>query len=581
MSFTVHGLPVSHGIAIGYAHLVSHALLEVDHFHVAERHVEDEVSRFDGAVAAVKSELMALKKLAMHVYGDVGAFVELQKMMLSDPLLIDAARKLIRERRCNAEWALVQQMEHLVAQFEQIEDSYLRERKADVVQAVERIVKYLVGQPGHLPSKRREDHGIIVVAYDLSPADTIGFRDHNIAGFLTEIGGPTSHTAIAARTLSIPAVVGLHRFRDLVRENELIIIDGILGIVIVNPDETIVEEYRLRRSELELKRSRLKLLRDTPATTLDGHAVSLLGNIEGPEDIAQVKAVNADGVGLYRTEYLFMGRDDLPGEDEQFEAYRAVVKPLAGKPVTIRSFDLGADKLLLPAQTAGTRDVASSASHTALGLRSVRYSLSEPQMFRTQLRALLRASACGKLRIMIPMISHAQELEQTLTLLEQAKAELRAEKIKFDEGVEVGVMIEVPAAALAIGMFRKRVSFLSLGTNDLIQYTLAIDRTDDAVVHLYDPLHPAVLKLIGRTIRAGTQYGMSVSVCGEMAGDPAYTRLLLGMGLREFSMHLANVLEIKQQLLLSDYSALAPRVQRILRMDDPARVHEAVLKLAS
>jgi phosphoenolpyruvate-protein phosphotransferase (PTS system enzyme I) len=575
MAFTVHGLPVSQGIAIGHAHLVSRALLEVNHYHVAEKHVADEVKRLDDSVAAVRKELNALKATAAssQAHGEVGAFVDLQLIMLADPLLVDAARSVIQERRCNAEWAMVQQMDHLVAQFDQIEEAYLRERKADVVQVVERVVKDLVGHPGHLPPKRRDGLGTIIVAHDLSPADTIGFRDHNISGFLTDIGGPTSHTAIVARTLAIPAVVGLHRIRDLVEENELIIIDGTLGIVIVDPDEAIVEEYRLRRSELELKRSRLKLLRDTPANTLDGRLISLLGNIEGPGDVAQIKSVNADGVGLYRTEFLFMGREDLPGEDEQFEAYRAVVKQLAGKPVTIRSFDVGADKML----SIGTQR---EEPNPALGLRAVRFSLAEPQMFRTQLRALLRASAYGQLRIMIPMISHVQELEQALAMLALAREELRASKQKFDEGLQVGAMIEVPAAALAIGMFRKRVSFLSLGTNDLIQYTLAIDRTDDAVVHLYDPLHPAVLKLIASTIQAGARYGMSVSVCGEMAGDPAYTRLLLGMGLREFSMHPANVLEIKQQLLHADYSELAPRVQRILRLDEPARVHEAVLKLA-
>ncbi|AUN96255.1 phosphoenolpyruvate--protein phosphotransferase [Pseudazoarcus pumilus] len=576
MSFTIHGLPVSQGIAIGHAHLVSRALLEVNHYHVAERHVADEVRRLDDAVAAVRDELGALKLTAAssHAHGEVGAFVDLQLIMLADPLLVDAARTLIQERRCNAEWAMVQQMEHLVAQFEQIEDSYLRERKADVVQVVERVVKSLIGHPGHLPPKRRDGLGTIIVAHDLSPADTIGFRDHNIAGFLTDIGGPTSHTAIVARTLAIPAVVGLHRIRELVEENELIIIDGTLGIVIVDPDEAIVEEYRLRRSELELKRSRLKLLRDTPSSTLDGRAIALLANIEGPGDVTHIRAANADGVGLYRTEFLFMGREDLPGEDEQFEAYRTVLKALAGRPVTIRTFDVGADKMLsMPNQR--------EEPNPALGLRAIRFSLAEPQMFRTQLRALLRASAYGQLRIMIPMVSHVQELDQALTMIALARDELLAERHRIADRVEIGAMIEVPAAALAIGMFKKRVSFLSLGTNDLIQYTLAIDRTDDAVVHLYDPLHPAVLKLISGTIQAGTRLGMSVSVCGEMAGDPNYTRLLLGMGLREFSMHPTNVLEIKQQLLHADYSELAPRVQRILRMEEPARLREAVMRLAN
>src|SRR5690554_1326538 len=575
MTFTVHDLPVSQDIAIGHAHLVSRALLEVNHYHVAERHVADELQRFDAAVGAVRDELLALKKKAAsnsQAYGEVGAFVDLQLIMLADPLLIDAARTLVKERRCNTEWAMVQQMEHLVAQFEQIEDSYLRERKTDVVQVVERIIKELLGHPGHLPPKRRDGLGTIIVAHDLSPADTIGFRDHNIIGFLTDIGGPTSHTAIVSRTLSIPAVVALYRIRALVKEDELIIIDGTLGIVIVDPDEAIIEEYRLRRREFELHRSRLKLLRDTPANTLDGRAIALLANIEGPDDVSHIRAANADGVGLYRTEFLFMGREDLPGENEQFEAYRAVVKPLAGRPVTIRSFDIGADKLL-------STNIVREDPNPALGLRAIRFSLTEPQMFRTQLRALLRASAFGKLRILIPMVSHVQELNQAISMIERAKEELRSEKQKFDEGIEIGAMIEVPAAALAVGMFRNRVSFLSIGTNDLIQYTIAIDRADDALVHLYDPLHPAVLKLISHTIRSGERLGMSVSVCGEMAGDPAYTRLLLGMGLREFSMHPANILEIKQQILRADHIDLEPRVQRLMRLEDPARLRDAVLRL--
>lgn len=413
-----------------------------------------------------------------------------------------------------------------------------------------------------------------MVAHDLSPADTIGFRDHNIAGFVTDVGGPTSHTAIVARSLSIPAVVGLHHIRDLVEDNELIIVDGTRGVAIVAPDDTIVEEYRLRRSELELERSKLNRLKDTKATTLDGEDVNLLTNIEGPKDVAQSKAVSADGVGLYRTEFLFLGRDTLPDEDEQYEAYRAVLKAMPTKPVTIRTFDVGADKALNGAHSR-------SEPNPALGLRAVRYSLAEPKMFLTQLRALLRASAHGKLQIMIPMLAHAHEIDQSLALIEKAKAELRAEKVKFNEQVPVGGMIEVPAAALSLGMFIRRLSFLSIGTNDLIQYTLAIDRSDEAVVHLYDPLHPAVLKLIGGTIQAGARFGLPVSVCGEMAGDPAYTQLFLGMGLRNFSMHPAHILEVKQQILRADVGELAPRVQRILRMDEQARVREAVERLGN
>jgi phosphoenolpyruvate-protein phosphotransferase (PTS system enzyme I) len=573
MPFTIHGLPVSQGIAIGHVHLVSHALLEVNHYHVAERYLPEELARLEDAVATVRGELMGLKASTTggHTHSEVGAFVDLQIMLLADPLLVDSARELIAERRCNAEWALVQQMDHLVEQFQQIEDPYLRERQADVVQVVERLVKVLLGHPGHLPPKRRDGLGTIVVAHDLSPADTIGFRDHNIAGFVTDVGGPTSHTAIVARSLAIPAVVGLHHIRNLVEDDELLIVDGTRGVIIVGPDERIVEEYRLRRTELELERSKLKRLKDTRATTLDGEDVSLLANIEGPKDVAAARSVNADGVGLYRTEFLFIGRDTLPDEHEQYEAYRSVLKSMGGRPVTIRTFDVGADKAL--------NGAVRPEPNPALGLRAVRYSLSEPKMFLTQLRALLRASVHGRLRIMIPMLAHAHEIDQSLALVDKAKAELRAERIKFDEGVQIGGMIEVPAAALSLGMFIRRLSFLSIGTNDLIQYTLAIDRGNESVAHLYDPLHPAVLKLIGGTIQAGARYGLPVSVCGELGGDPAYTSLLLGMGLRNFSMHPASILEIKQQVLRADVGELAPKVQRILRMDEQARVREAVERL--
>ncbi|MER2552991.1 MAG: phosphoenolpyruvate--protein phosphotransferase [Thauera sp.] len=576
MPFTLHGLAVSQGIAIGHVHLISHALLEVNHYHVAPKYLDEELDRLDEAVATVQGELIGLKAVTAsgQAHSEVGAFVDLQLMMLADPMLIDAARQLITERRCNAEWALVQQMEHVVEQFRQIEDPYLRERQADVVQVVERLVKVLLGHPGHLPPRRRDGLGTIVVAHDLSPADTIGFRDHNIAGFVTDVGGPTSHTAIVARSLKIPAVVGLHHVRDLLEEDELVIVDGTRGVIIVAPDDEIVEEYRLRRSELEIERSKLNRLRDTRAATLDGEEVNLLANIEGPKDLPAVKNANADGIGLYRTEFLFIGRDTLPDEDEQYEAYRAVVKAMPGKSVTIRSFDVGADKALngIPARVE---------PNPALGLRAVRYSLAEPKMFKTQLRALLRASAHGKLQIMVPMLAHAQEIDQCLALVEKAKVELRAEKVKFDEGIRIGGMIEVPAAALSLGMFIRRLAFLSIGTNDLIQYTLAIDRSDEAVVHLYDPLHPAVLKLIAGTIATGARYGLPVAVCGEMAGDPLYTELLLGMGLRNFSMHPGNILEIKQQVLRADLGELAPKVQRILKMDEPARIREAMERLTT
>lgn len=573
-SFTIHGLPVSQGIAIGYVHLVSHALLEVNHYRITAKHLDEEIARLDDALATVQGELMGLKTAATQQHREVGAFVDLQLMMLADPLLVDAARTLVREKLCNAEWALVQRMNVLVEQFEKIEDPYLRERRADVVQVVERLVKVLLGHPGHLPTKRKDGVGTVIVAHDLSPTDTIGFRDNNIAGFVTDVGGPTSHTAIVARSLSLPAVVGLHHIRLLVEENELVIIDGTRGVVIINPDPHIVEEYRLRRSELEIERTRLQRLKDTEPRTLDGERIELLANIEGSKDIAAVRAANADGIGLYRTEFLFIGRDTLPDEDEQFENYRSIVKAFAPKTVTIRTFDVGADKMLSTMQKY-------DCPNPALGLRAVRYSLAEPHMFLTQLRALLRASAYGKLRIMIPMLAHVAEIDQCLQLVARAREELQAEKVKLDPNVPIGGMVEVPAAALALGMFVRRLSFLSIGTNDLIQYTLAIDRADESVVHLYDPLHPAVLKLIGNTIQTGARYGLPVSICGEVAGDPAYTTLLLGMGLRQFSMHPGQILEIKKKVLLADLNDLVPKVQRILKMDEQDKIREAVARLTA
>jgi phosphotransferase system enzyme I (PtsI) len=582
--FVIHGLPVSQGISIGHAHLVSHALLEVNHFQIAPRHVEAEVQRLEDAAAKVRFELRALRETTSSAQSEVAAFVDLHTLLLDDPMLVDASIRLIRERRCNAEWALVQQMEQIVEQFEIIEDAYLRERKADVVQVVERLLKVLLGHPGSVQAKRREGAtgaigsglkgvvGTIVVAHDLSPADTIHFKNNQIAGFVTDVGGATSHTAIVARGLGIPAVVGLRHVRNMVREDDVVIIDGSRGVVIVDPDERVLEEYRLRRSVYDLERSKLKRLLTMRAATLDGEVVSLQANIELPGDVAQVRAVDADGVGLFRTEFLFMNRDVLPNEDEQFEAYRSVAKAMAGRPVTIRTLDIGSDKAL---NSGGPR----AETNPALGLRAIRYSLSEPQMFQTQLRALLRASSYGKVQILVPMLAHAHEIDATLTAIEQAKAQLRTEKLKFDEGVLIGGMIEVPAAALSLGVFVKRLDFLSIGTNDLIQYTLAIDRTDEAVAHLYDPLHPAVLKLISQTIQTGTKAGLSVSVCGEMAGDPHFTRLLIGMGLRTFSMHPAQILEVKQEVLRSDSAELGSKVSKILRQDEPERIGEAVGKL--
>lgn len=578
MAFALFGLAVSSGIAIGHARLVSHALFEVAHYQIREQDVPLEIERFDSAVALVRAELdhLAQESAAPGAPSELSAIIQVHAMFLADPMLVEQPKVLIRERRCNAEWALVQQMESLVRQFEEIDDAYLRERKQDIVQVVERVLRALLGKPRKLARKGVQDDGeLIIVAHDLSPADTIQFKNLKIGGFVTDLGGATSHTAIVARSLAIPAIVGLHHARQLIREGDLLIVDGVRGVLIVDPDARVLEEYRLRRRELELERSRLMRLVSARTVTLDEIEVALLANIELPQDIEQVKKVGAAGVGLFRTEYLFMNRDTLPDEEEQFEAYRHVAKALSGKPVVIRTLDIGADK---EAQ-ALARNVERQAPNPALGLRAIRYCLAEPQLFLTQLRAILRAAYYGEVRILVPMLAHAAEIEQTLALLEEAKAQLKRRRCKFNPDIAVGGMIEIPAAALALGPFLKRLQFLSIGTNDLIQYLLAIDRTDETVAHLYDPLHPAVLRTLAQVIQSAQKAEMPVAVCGEIAGEPSYTRLLLGMGLREFSMHPAQLLKVKQQIVMADVGELTGKVARILRCDDPERIRELVARL--
>ncbi|HOI51203.1 MAG TPA: phosphoenolpyruvate--protein phosphotransferase [Azonexus sp.] len=578
MSFILHGLGVSTGIAIGRAMLMSHATLEVSHLTLAPRLVDKEIARFDAAVAAVKQELVQMREHAEHAPAELGAFIDIHTMFLEDNELVGKPREIIRERRCNAEWALVQQMEHLVGQFEEFDDPYLRERRFDVIQVVERVIKELLGHPGRASlkaAKQTKEESLIVVAHDLSPADTIAFKDHRFASFITDVGGATSHTAILARSMAIPAVLGLENARALIRDGEQLIVDGLRGVVIVNPDPRVLDEYRLRAEQIELEKTKLRQLRSAPTQTIDGIEVALHANIELPGDVPDALDGGAEGIGLFRTEFLFLDRGDMPDEQEQYEAYKKVVKGMAGRPVTIRTFDLGADKDIKPEATAGDR----VKTNPALGRRAIRLSLAEPKMFQTQLRAILRASRFGPIKLLIPMLAHAHEIDQTLAAVEQAKSSLRGEKIAFDEHIQVGGMIEIPAAALAVGIFLRRLDFLSIGTNDLIQYTLAIDRSDEQVAALYDPLHPAVLMLLAHTISSAEKAGVPVSVCGEMAGDPKLTRLLLGMGLRIFSMHPSQILKVKSRVLKSELAELAPNVRKMLRLDEPARLREALEKL--
>lgn len=580
-SFTLQGIPVSRGITIGRAHLLRPAALDVQHYLIAQEQVEAEVQRLQMAITQVHKELQTIwSDLPADAPTELGAFLDVHALILSDPMISDAPLDIIRNRHYNAEWALVTQIDVLSAQFDEIEDDYLRERKADIQQVAERVLKVLTGSAHSLPRTSGIDErnaNMIVVARDISPADMMQFRDVAFTGFVTDEGGQNSHTAIVSRSLGIPAVVGLGNASRLIAQDDWLIIDSDAGVVIVAPSAQVISQYRNRQAILIKLRKKLVRLKKTPAITQDGTEITLLANIELPQDAVAALDAGASGVGLFRSEFLFMGRTgqdhQLPSEDEQFIAYRDAVTAMKGRPVTIRTLDVGADK---PLDTSEHNIL-----NPALGLRAIRYCLKEPQIFLTQLRAILRASAFGTVHILIPMMAHAFEIDQSLAMIEQAKAELLQENRRFDDRIAVGAMIEVPAAALSLPMFVKKLDFLSIGTNDLIQYTLAIDRADHEVAHLYSDTHPAILQLLDMTVSAAQKAGIPVAICGGMAGDARLTRLLIGMGFRELSMPAALLPEVKQEILNADISALQPYVKKILRSYDPLVIHETLAMMAS
>ena len=586
MTFAIHGLNVSRGVAIGRAVLVASSRVDVAHYFVQAHEVESEIDRVRMGRNAVIDEIHRLQetisqmgpKEAPH---ELGALLDVHLMLLQDDDLVGGVKHWITQRLYNAEWALTTQLEIIARQFDEMEDEYLRERKADLEQIVERVLRAMKGKSspvvshahqrgGRKPSQQdlllddTVDVPLILIAHDLSPADMLQFKQSVFAGFITDVGGKTSHTAIVARSMDIPAVVGARLASLLVRQDDWVIIDGDAGVVIVDPSPIILAEYGFKQRQRELERGRLQRLLHTPSVTMDGEKVELLANIEMPEDAIVAVKAGAVGVGLFRSEFLFMGRQGrLPGEEEQYQAYKRAVEGMQGMPVTIRTVDVGADKPL----DDSLRDDAHL--NPALGLRAIRWSLADPAMFLTQLRAILRAAAHGQVHLLVPMLAHAREIRQTLAHLEQARAQLDNRGVAYGP-VKLGAMIEIPAAALSLRLFLKYFDFLSIGTNDLIQYTLAIDRADESVAHLYDPLHPAVLRLVADTIAECRAQGKGVSVCGEMAGDVALTRLLLGLGLRSFSMHPAQILAVKQEILRADTSKLAPWAQRVCDSEDPA-----------
>ena len=561
MSLSLHGVAVSRGVAIGNVHLVEHNQLDVTEVRLPPEDVEAEVARLHDAVSLAKDHLRQIRE---HIPDstplEIAGFIDTHLLMLDDAAFSEEPARMIRETQCNAEWAVKLQRDALIAVFDEMDDAYLKTRRDDVYNVVDRILRNLMQlQPLSHDVAGRHLRGMIILASDISPADLIMLQHHDIAGFVTEFGGPTSHVSILARSLGIPAVAGVHHARRYIKEDELLIVDGDDGVIVGDPDDGILGDYRQRQaSRLEYLKG-LDVLREQVAVTEDGVAIELHANAEFESDFSAAIDIGADGIGLYRTEFLFMNRSDYPDEHEHFEHYRKMLAVLDGLPLTIRTADIGADKPV------DQIDAGPLAANPALGLRAVRLCLHDPALFLPQLRAVIRASALGPVRMMIPMLSSVEEVYQVLEIVRGIHDDFREQKIEFDESMPIGGMIEVPAAAVSADLFSEELDFLSIGTNDLIQYAVAIDRVNDEVSYLYDPLNPGVLRLIATTIEAGENAGIPVAMCGEMAGDPRYTRLLLGLGLREFSVHPSSLLEIKHVITRSNLVQVRELAAQLLR----------------
>ena len=583
MTFALHGIPVSKGIAIGKAVLISHAALEVSHYLIEAGKEEFEAQKLLDAFEQVRLELEQLRRgLPKDAPQEMAAFLDVHGMILSDPALAEKPLHLIRTQRLNAAWALTTELNDLLEQFAEIEDIYLKERGNDIRQVAERVLKALNSQQKD-PLTDSEiiassDFGVdaIIVAHDIAPHDMLRFKDQLFTGFVTDLGGKTSHTAIVARSMEIPAIVGVRHASEMIRHGDWLVLDGERGVVVVAPDEQLLSEYRKLQTQALKEGRKLQQLKHTETRTVDNVDIQLFANIESPEDATQAVKLGAVGVGLFRSEFLFMDRNQaLPDEEQQYQEYRRVVDLMHGLPVNIRTIDVGADKAL------GAGGDLSQTGTSPLGLRAIRWSLTEPEIFLTQLRAILRASAHGQARIMIPMLAHAKEIDETLHLIEKAKQQLHVSGKPFNPNIQVGAMIEIPAAALVLPLFIDRFDFLSIGTNDLIQYTLAIDRADHAVAHLYDPLHPAILHLLASIIDQAKRANIPVAVCGEMAGDPSMTKLLLALGLTDFSMHFSQLLLVKREILGADVGQLKARIPRVLKAYEPEAQAKALERLFS
>ena len=569
-TFNVHGISVSSGIAIGKANLVTNALMEVQRYKIKKDTIKDEIERLSQAINTVKSDLVNIKKeLQKKSTNNFESFIDIHLMMLEDNNFSLNPQQIIKKEQCNAEWAIKSQLDNLLSKFDDIDDAYIKERKLDAAQVAERIIKALLGHQKQISKTQNPSN--ILIAHDISPADALQFKKNSYAAFITEHGGTNSHTAILARGLNIPSIVAVKNARKIINNNDTIIVDGDNGIAIINPNKHILKEYEYKKNQWIIEKKKLKKIKNIPSKTLDKKEISLMANIEDLSDVKSVLDCKASGIGLFRTEFLFMNRKELPGEQEQYETYKSIAKSMKGRTVVIRTLDSGADKTTAADKT--------QATNPALGLRAIRLCLSQPHLFITQLRAILKASAFGKIRILIPMLSSLGELKQVKLLIKRAKESLVVENIKFDNEILIGGMIEIPAVAINAEAFAAELDFLSIGTNDLIQYTLAIDRTDDSVSHLYNSIHPAILKLISNTIDAAKKFNKDVSVCGEMAGDPKLTKLFIGMGLTNFSMHPSSILTVKKQILESDATRLRSMSNKVLKQNDSEKIETLLNKI--
>ena len=559
---SLHGSGIGKDIAIGTACVLPQESSNIPEYMIPRKHISDEVHRLRAAIAATRIQMIQIRQqITTDSPPEATGFIEAHLMMLDDPMLAQQPEDLVASHQINAEQAIAQQSQSLIEVFEAMEDEYLRTKGDDIRQVVDRIQRNLMGID-HISSANitGEFSDPIIVSRDLAPADTLALKPRHIRGILTNLGGPISHSAILARGLGIPAVVGLHSATLYIRHGDKLIVDGRTGDVIIAPDKNTLTSYRKLKKGIQEKTRKLEALKKSPAVTLDGHKISLLANIDLPHDVRQALNVNASGIGLFRTEFLYLNRQKMPTENEHYNAYMRVIRGLKKQPIIIRTMDLGADK---QAESSSEKTL-----NPSLGLRGIRMSLGSPSLFIPQLRAILRASAHGRIRMMIPMMSSLNELLQVLSLIKETRKALREENIPFNAKMPIGGMIEVPAAAISADLFAPHLDFFSIGTNDLIQYALAIDRVDDEVSYLYDPLHPSVLRLIEMTVRAADKAGIPVTLCGEMAGDTGLIEVLLGLGLRQLSMDPANLLEAKSLIRRIDISNAKKVSRRLLAGKD-------------